>query len=881
MIANRPPTHHRRLGSILPVVALLMVCLCGFTALSVEVATISMVKTQCQNAADSAALAGARTLNGSSTPSTSQAQANALTAASANSALGLDSSGKMAMVHFASTEVSTTAGTYHYNTAAQTFAPAYTLQSGENYNLISATVSRVFNTSFFAVNAGSANPAATPTITANAVAAHRPRDVAIVLDFSSSMNDESDLWYNETWFGSYNYMSNNADPNVPKFGHYSDTTDAGLVSSSVAPAGSSNATTSVNGMPVLASSYFATAFSTTPSVSAFTPATNAYTTAPLGDIAANKFLSPAYPYVTNVNDLLAGNYTTYFGNNDTGGFWTNFQSGGYDYLYALGNIYYGNPAAPSGHVNGTGGAGFSGYTVGPNYWGKTFFIWPPDPRPSKDWRQLYFIDSSTGGGVTNNTTLWNPAAITTDPNLGWATFNNPYNSINNYQINYKAILNWIKNVGPNPFPSSLHAGHIVYYSSIPTDVPAAAYDHSQLNSAISDPSQRFWKEYIDWTLGVWRDNFGNVEMPMWLQYGGAVSYGPDFNWGTPQITAKPTGSVPNGSTLAYMNFADNPPRPRHRFWFGPMTMMQFIANTGRSPGTVRDISEYSAKLGVASVLQDAILNHPNDLISLIFYARPQYSNEPAVGRFSNAIYNLNNNYTAMTNSLWYPPNSSSAEVTPFDANGTQTPASVSDEITSTAMNHGLMLAYNQFSSSPTLSALPNAGGLGRVGASKLVIFETDGVATVNTQAGFTNNAGSNSYYNIQPGQSYVAASTLDLNVIYQVAQSICNNSSGVAGNPNSIVTNPGYPGFSTANKPVTIQTIGFGVIFEIPTSYQTQAIATLQAISTIGGTVFPSNPTDPTNGYKYCIGTLSQRVTALQQAFSNILNSGNTVSLVQ
>ena len=36
---------------------------------------------------------------------------------------------------------------------------------------------------------------------------------------------------------------------------------------------------------------------------------------------------------------------------------------------------------------------FNGYTQGPGYWGKTFFIWPPDP--TNDWRKKYFTFSGT------------------------------------------------------------------------------------------------------------------------------------------------------------------------------------------------------------------------------------------------------------------------------------------------------------------------------------------------------------------------------------------------------------------------------------------------------------------------------------------------------
>jgi Flp pilus assembly protein TadG len=308
MIANHPPSR-RRLGSILPVVALLMVCLCGFTSLSVEVATIATVKTQCQNAADAAALAGARTLNGGTTSSTSQAQSNALAAASANSALGLNGSGKVAVVPFASSEVTTTCGTYHYSTSGQSFAPAYTLQTGENYNLVSATVQRVVKNTFFAVDGGASSPADSPTIVANAVAAHRPRDIAVVLDFSGSMNNESDLWNCESYLGSLQGLSNNTDPVVPAFGHYSSSSTA-LVSSSSYPGGSCNLTTSVYGMPPLVNSYFSTLSSVSPGTSAFTAAPTAYGTQPMGDVPVYNNNSGSGSYVQTANNIFGTSYTT-------------------------------------------------------------------------------------------------------------------------------------------------------------------------------------------------------------------------------------------------------------------------------------------------------------------------------------------------------------------------------------------------------------------------------------------------------------------------------------------------------------------------------------------------------------------------------------------
>ena len=47
------------------------------------------------------------------------------------------------------------------------------------------------------------------TVQAESQAAHRPRDVAIVLDYSGSMNNESDLWNCES------YLDNGSEATLP------------------------------------------------------------------------------------------------------------------------------------------------------------------------------------------------------------------------------------------------------------------------------------------------------------------------------------------------------------------------------------------------------------------------------------------------------------------------------------------------------------------------------------------------------------------------------------------------------------------------------------------------------------------------------------------
>ena len=194
-----------------------------------------------------------------------------------------------------------------------------------------------------------------------------------------------------------------------------------------------------------------------------------------------------------------------------------------------------------------------------------------------------------------------------------------------------------------------------------------------------------------------------------------MQYGPDFTAGsgrTPTITGPDSGSSP------FIGSSDNPKRPRHRLWFGPMTMIQYMSDTGLLPGTTHDISMVAAKLGVAGALQDIKINHPNDLVSLIMFSRPHYSGEPTeVGQFSIPQVPLTNNYTALSNALWYPPNSSTADVRPWDPNGMQTPRAHGDYNANTATDYGFMLAYNQFSSNPSLVS-SGVGGLGAKGRRK-------------------------------------------------------------------------------------------------------------------------------------------------------------------
>jgi hypothetical protein len=147
------------------------------------------------------------------------------------------------------------------------------------------------------------------------------------------------------------------------------------------------------------------------------------------------------------------------------------------------------------------------------------------------------------------------------------------------------------------------------------------------------------------------------------------------------------------------------------------------------------------------------------------------------------------------------------------------------------------------------------------------------MANVSSTVSTTNNGAYNSYYNTPPLATISASganSDTDAINAATVLTSLTSSSNPI-------------PGFSTATDKVTIQCIVFGAIFEPDASGsdQADAVSLMQSISTLGGTVFPSTSTDPTNGYKWCIGTLAQRQSLLQQAFTKILDGTVPISLVK
>jgi Flp pilus assembly protein TadG len=817
--------HRARRGAILVLIVICLVALMACVALAIDLGMIMAARTQVVAAADGAAMAGARALNGNTTNGANNNYSAVLPAsqqaATANSVLSTP---------LTNAQVSVNIGRYTYNTSAQRFEGQFPGPSGENWSMVQATVnvpstnclafSKVFNFS--------------PTnLVATATAVHRPRDVAIILDFSGSMQFQS---LAGGYYDGTNYC-NNPDTSVPRFGHYSSVGAGTLWATSFnSPYDAANTTTTTSdGRPPIVQDFYSDANGTP----AWTAASASYGTTPAGDnfLKTNKNAGATYAQTAaQVLNIASPGTST----RDTA-----FESGGYT-AYGM---------QPS----------FNGYTRGPAYWGKTFFVWPPNPV--SDWRKLYFRYPGTSTPMDDNSRLWDTSGDWKAP------------SGSNYSINYTAILNFIKNVGPNPFPSTLRSGRIVYYTSIPSSINTSSSPPSDLN-------ERFWKEYIDYCLGV-VDVGGGTYYAITDGSAGAAGYGPDFTWGTVKITPK---SSLTGSPAPYMHYGDNPLRPITKFWFGPQSMIDFlenfalayIANDGRSiwwPGTCHEAPMYACKLGIRAALTDIQNNHPNDLVSLAMFSVPRTSASDNYSRFNRVRVGLSRNYANMQDALWYPPatiGNPSATVTPYDSRNIEVPRAYGG----TCYAYPLMLAYNQFSGNTSLqnysSGQPtgDAGGMGRKGAQKLIIFETDGAPNTTASANFTNSGAYNSFYNVRYNYSNPGGSEFPTNVDYE-------------GDLDSVVTDQIYaicnqlcasesassPGYSGASKKVKIHCIGFGPYFA--GSQAAAAKDCLNQMQLIG------DVNDGMPDYKIIYGNQSSVIADLQAAFQKIMVDGIQITLIQ
>ncbi|HEX3149051.1 MAG TPA: hypothetical protein VHR66_13300, partial [Gemmataceae bacterium] len=579
---------------------------------------------------------------------------------------------------------------------------------------------------------------------------------------------------------------------------------------------------------------------------------------------------------------------------------------------------------------------FKGYTMGPGYYGKSFYIWPPDARyttganPSTisgsnpvqdgsgnwiaDWRKRFFLapgtSSTKGSPIADNSKLFS----TTAGSIGQWLSQNLGGTVN-YIPNYDAILAWIKN-GPQTLPPSLRAGRVCYYTAIPTTIPMDWSTGIISSSATAD--QRFWKGYIDLVIGCGEHNR--------LQ----TLYGTDTDntfgastYGTPKITA---ASSLTGSPKPYMAYDDCPVHPRLHMWFGPLTMMAFLSMNSQNldynwfAGTTYEAHTWQLKAGIQSALDDIKKNHPNDLATLNMWSSYDGYATPRVA--------MGKSYDTMKNCLFYPFSlvnglgTVGSEVVPYTTSSptsgnpsglNQTPSAILSDIPNanggTNPTMGLMLAYNQFNW--------NGGFNGRKGASKIVILETDGVANQKCNGTFSAISGGGGTYNwtsISNGGNSNSANTslpsngnaAGLDQTVTAAWILCQDSTGSKSFPSlpqyvacntgagnlpastptkytgwSGMSNTG-PGFSTTRSPARIHTLAFGYLFEDTTTsaLKTRALEFLRNIQMTSG--MPADATTNTiESYKMITGTYTQRIDKIRQAMERIMQGGIQVALIE
>ena len=172
MKRSKSKLRQRRRGAVAVLAAVFLVVLVGMIAFAVDIGYLSVVRTQLQVAADSAALAAAGSSNLSQSGMVSAAQqfANANTAA-----------GRQVQLNAGDVQMGTwnsTSGTFTPSTGVATAVKVTVRTDPNSGGATSLFFGRIFGRS-------------TVNQQASAVASVNPRDIAFVIDLSGSMNDDT------------------------------------------------------------------------------------------------------------------------------------------------------------------------------------------------------------------------------------------------------------------------------------------------------------------------------------------------------------------------------------------------------------------------------------------------------------------------------------------------------------------------------------------------------------------------------------------------------------------------------------------------------------------------------------------------------------------
>lgn len=978
----------RRRGTAVVFLALTIVALIGFLALAIDLSLLMIAKTQVQQAADLAALTAARTLNGD--PTTSYNNSNATTNAQNILTYNTVLSQKIQPTQ----QLTLTYGSYDYNDNANppAFSANYPPTSGRPWTAVMATVKTIQLPGAFSKVFGQQM---LPNVTATAQAVHRPRDIGLAMDLSGSMRYGTNLGFDIIL---NSRSTNNPDTLVPAFGHYA-TNSSSLIGPSanqtsaydnytISPANTTTGNTSY--VLTYINSFYQNAAYASTLVRAFdsnsstdggktwtAPSSGAnpvlppssYATTPGGDVPLFSQGSTT-TYATNVNDVLGSSTANIMWELDG---YSAFSGGKPDTSGSGGA-----PAIWSKVDYSTSSTQFKGYTQGPGYYGKTFFLWPPDPRNTTaltgQTLQAYLIalgiipsDAATlagnsywptwqgqapATGLSNLQTWLNQNNYTTSsPNVPGITtwngttlstsnypktyhavcrlFNRAYpagtsngsfsadwrqrffipknnnNPIDNktlfdsstgamktpgnstYTINYNAILSWLAQT-PNPFPTQMRAGRIKYYGSIPTAITGNWPDYGGTD-------QRFWVEIIDHILGFRQTASGNYQ-----DISSMAGYGSDITWGTALISSTPS------SQSQYMNYQDNPMRPLLRHWFSPILMVDYMHNYNMyqntpgyfimQPGPSYEAPIYSAREGFQAAIATLKANHPNDYFTLALYARPRSSASDKLNRFNCVHAPLGANYDYANAALAFPfstikadGSSNGTEVTPYDADSVtnSVPSANFSDIArakgGTCFAMALMLCHNQFATTPTTDstlrnfvsnspiAFPSgmAGGMGRTGAQKVIIFETDGIPECKATASLVSGS-KYSYYQIRYDMNNPTSSE------YPAVVETFDADPHVTSQIYTLIDQLNTTYGSTRN-PFKLYTIGFGPVFS--GSDRNTALGVLQTMQYHGNTQSSASTVLPSS--QIITGTDAQMTANLVAAYTNILQKGVQIALIK
>jgi hypothetical protein len=289
-------------------------------------------------------------------------------------------------------------------------------------------------------------------------------------------------------------------------------------------------------------------------------------------------------------------------------------------------------------------------------------------------------------------------------------------------------------------------------------------------------------------------------------------------------------------------------------------------------------------------------NHPNDWVAVVPYSWPRPSATSSYGRFNCVRSPLGTNYNYASAALLFPfgtinadGSTNSTEITPYSADPATSLVPSADFVDTpradgdTCFAMALMLAYNQFavtaptdgtlrsyvSTSPITFPSGMAGGMGRKGAQKVVIFETDGLANCYATANLVS-AGTYKYYKIHYnmnspiGSEYpsVSASTItDTGVetqVYSLVQQLATD-------------------YSTQRNPFRLYAIGFGPVFQGTNA--SLGLSTLQSMQYYAGTQASSSTALPAN--QIITGTDAQMSSSMISAFTTILQNGVQIALIK